>query len=52
MLSARLLMGGLILVVGLFASIAGVQAQSFQSQAPFALLLDSIPARFFMKGRR
>ena len=41
MLSARLLMGGLILVVGLFASIAGVQAQSFQSQAPFALLLDS-----------
>jgi len=41
MLSARLLMGGLLLALGLLASIVGVQAQSFQSQAPFALLLDS-----------
>lgn len=41
MLSARLRMGGLFLALGLLASMAGVQAQSFQSQAPFALLLDS-----------
>lgn len=41
MLSARLLLGGLILTLGLLASIASVQAQSFQSPAPFALLLDS-----------
>ncbi|MGX5733485.1 D-alanyl-D-alanine carboxypeptidase family protein [Bosea thiooxidans] len=40
MLSARQLMGGLILAFGLLASVAAGQAQGFQSQAPFALLLD------------
>lgn len=40
MLSARQLMGGLILAFGLLASVAAGHAQGFQSQAPFALLLD------------
>lgn len=40
MQSARWLIGGLILAFGLLGSAAAGHAQGFQSQAPFALLLD------------